>query len=131
MWDELPAGEDGLPALESLRSRGKLVVDRIENRDLFVEFSTDLDVGEAAAITYAVEKDADLVLLDEREGRNAARRHDLSVTGVVGVLLRGSEAGTVDVEAELDRLMDAGFWLSDALYEQILDRIDTDGSDEA
>jgi hypothetical protein len=41
---------------------------------------------------------------------------------VVGVLLRGAEAGAVDLRLELDRLREAGFWLSDDLYEAVLER---------
>ena len=65
--------------------------------------------------------DADRVLIDEREGRATATRHDVSVTGVVGILLRASSRGKVDLETELDALREAGFWISDALYERALE----------
>jgi predicted nucleic acid-binding protein len=67
------------------------------------------------------------VLPDEREGRKAARRRGLVITGVVGILLRGAEDGSVDVETELDRLRNAGFWISDDLYSEILERGRTGG----
>ena len=122
VWEELLAGEEGLPALRSLRSEGPLVVETLDSDELFVELVRELDAGEAAAITYAIENEADLVLLDEREGRKAARRHGLAVTGVVGILLRGVEDDSVSIETELDRLRDAGFWLSDHLYERVLEQ---------
>lgn len=74
VWEELLAGDEGLAALRDLRSRGFLDVESFDNEDLFVELSRELDAGEAAAITYAIENEADLVLLDERDGRKAARR---------------------------------------------------------
>ncbi|WP_318567688.1 DUF3368 domain-containing protein [Salinigranum marinum] len=92
-----------------------------------MELARELDVGEAAAITHAIEQEADLVLLDEREGRKAARRHGLDVTGVIGVLLRGVEDGTVELRTELDRLRNAGFWISDELYTEALERGRSDG----
>jgi hypothetical protein len=122
VWAELAVGEEGLAALRQLRSDGFLVIESVDCDDLFVELARELDAGEAAAVRYAIEHDADLVLLDEREGRKAARRHGLDVTGVVGVLLRGAEAGAVDLRLELDRLREAGFWLSDDLYEAVLER---------
>jgi predicted nucleic acid-binding protein len=79
-----------------------------------------LDRGEAAAIAYAIDIDADRVLIDEREGRATATRHGVPVTGVVGILLRASSRGEIDLEAELDALREAGFWISDALYERAL-----------
>ncbi|GAA0512785.1 hypothetical protein GCM10008992_10600 [Halorubrum aquaticum] len=63
-------------------------------------------------------------MLDERDGRRVARRHDLSLTGVIGVLLRGAEAGDVDLAAELTALREAGFWISDDLFSAVLDRAD-------
>lgn len=69
------------------------------------EFHRLLDSGEAATLAYALEANADLVLLDEREARHTARRHGLSMTGVVGILLR-----------------ETGFWPSDDLYEAVLER---------
>jgi hypothetical protein len=122
VWAELVAGEEGLAALRQLRSDGFLVVESVDGDDLFVGLARELDPGEAAAIRYAIEHDAELVLLDEREGRKAARRHGLDVTGVIGVLLHGAEEGTVDLRSELDRLRKAGFWISDELYEAVLDR---------
>ena len=124
VWDELTEGEDGLEALRELRENGFLHLVEVERSDLFVELFHELDLGETAAICYAVEENADLVLLDERDGRRVARRHDLNVTGVIGILLRGANTGAVDLEHELDALREAGFWISDDLYEQILSRDD-------
>lgn len=120
VWDELTDGADGLEALRELREDGFLHLVEVERSDLFVELFHELDLGETAAICYAVEENADLVLLDERDGRRVARRHDLNVTGVIGVLLRGAKTGAVDLEHELDALREAGFWISDDLYSQIL-----------
>jgi len=120
VWDELTDGEDGLEALRELRDDGFLHLVEVERSDLFVELFVELDLGETAAICYAVEENAGLVLLDERDGRRVARRHDLDVTGVIGVLLRGAKTGAVDLKHELDALREAGFWIFDDLYSQIL-----------
>jgi predicted nucleic acid-binding protein len=120
VWDELTEGKEGLEALRELRDDDFLDIVDVERSDLFVEVFHELDLGETAAICYAVEHGADLVLLDERDGRRVARRHDLDVTGVIGVLLRGAKNGNVDLEEELDALREAGFWISDDLYEQVL-----------
>jgi predicted nucleic acid-binding protein len=53
----------------------------------------DLDAGEREAISLALTKSADLVLLDERRGRKAAREHGLAVSGTLGVLDRAAEQG--------------------------------------
>jgi predicted nucleic acid-binding protein len=120
VWGELTEGEDGLDVLRELRENGFLTTVEVERSDLFVEIFHELDLGETAALCYALEHDADLVLLDEKDGRRVARRHGLTVTGVVGVLLKGAKAGDVELERELDALREAGFWISDDLYSEIL-----------
>jgi predicted nucleic acid-binding protein len=124
VWDELAAGEKGLDALRSLRSDGVLEVVTVPETPLLAEFGRELDRGEAAALAYAVETDADLILLDEREGRQAARRHEIPVTGVIGVLLRAARQGELSLRDELDTLREAGFWISESLYEEVLARME-------
>ena len=47
---------------------------------------------------------ADLILLDERDGRNAAERAGLRVTGLVGALLRAKRDGQIrSVKPELEK----------------------------
>ena len=122
VWDELMDGEDGVDRLRSVHDDGLLEIVTVEDTPLFAEFRRDLDIGEAAALAYAIDADADLVLMDEREARQTARRHELPITGVIGILLRGSKEGTVSLRAELNRLRDVGFWIADDLYETVLEQ---------
>lgn len=121
VWSELTAGEDGVAKLQSLHDDGTLEVVTVDETALFTEFRRTLDEGEASTLAHAIEKDADLVLLDEREARQAARRHELPVTGAIGILLRAAEGGGIDLQSELDALREAGFWISETLYEDVLD----------
>jgi predicted nucleic acid-binding protein len=74
----------------------------------------------AAAIALALENRADLVLLDERKGRKVARRLGLSVRGTLGVLVEAKKRGHVAlVGPVLDRLVRAGFRVSDAVKDEI------------
>ncbi len=49
-----------------------------------------LHPGEAETIALATDTGADIVLIDEQEGRQFAAKAGLAVTGVLGVLLRAS-----------------------------------------
>ncbi|MGD0498351.1 MAG: DUF3368 domain-containing protein [Bryobacteraceae bacterium] len=82
-----------------------------------------LDPGEAEAIALALELSADLILLDERDGRHAAEHAGLRVTGVLGVLLRAKKEGQIqsigpEVEALRAR---ARFFLSARMQEKVLE----------
>ena len=82
-----------------------------------------LDPGEAEAIALALEVSADLILMDERDGRTAAERAGLQVTGVIGVLLRAKIDGKIQlIKPEIEELRTrARFFLSARLQEKALE----------
>lgn len=55
----------------------------------------ELDLGEKATILAAQEYQADLVLIDEKLGRNVAEYLGLRVTGTLGVLLKAKREGLI------------------------------------
>jgi hypothetical protein len=61
---------------------------------------------------------ADLVILDDRDAREAAEALGLTVTGVLGILLRAKRKGLLpQVRPVLDALRSqAGFFLTDKVY---------------
>jgi hypothetical protein len=80
-----------------------------------------LDRGEAEVLALAEEREARLVVMDERRGRAYARRLGLPLTGTIGVLLLGKERGFVDaVKPLLDVLQEAGLYLSSELIEEAI-----------
>ncbi len=87
---------------------------------------SELDNGEAEAIALAVEVEADLLLIDETDGRRIATLYDLPKTGVVGILMRARLDGRIEsLRQELDALReDGGFWIAEALYRKSLEVVD-------
>lgn len=85
-------------------------------------FSQKLDQGEAEALALAGEVKAQLVLMDEKDGRRFARGLGLNVIGVVGILLRAKREGSLPLlRPELDRLREElKFFISDRLYAEAL-----------
>jgi predicted nucleic acid-binding protein len=81
-----------------------------------------LDRGEAAVMALAEERDARLVILDERKARRYAARMGMPVTGTLGVLLLAKEAGLIDsVKSSVSRLQEAGLFLAPALVRRALE----------
>ncbi|RZM79617.1 DUF3368 domain-containing protein [Leptolyngbya iicbica] len=85
-----------------------------------------LDLGEAEAITLAVELKADRLLMDERLGRAAAIGAGLQVTGVLGILIAAKRNNLIrEVKPLLDDLIEqVGFWIDAQLYAEVLQVVD-------
>ncbi len=81
----------------------------------------DLDLGEAEAITLAMDLGADLLIIDERLGRRHAQRIGLGITGSVGILLKAKKLGKLDqVKPFITELRAKGIRLNNALIDQAL-----------
>jgi predicted nucleic acid-binding protein len=87
-----------------------------------VRAAVGLDLGEAAALSLAVEIHADAILVDERRGHEVALQLGLQTIGVIGILLRAKAAGIIpSVKPLVDALQrDAGFWISESLRAEVL-----------
>lgn len=79
-----------------------------------VKIATDrLDPGEQQAVALAYERKA-LLVIDDRMGRAAAQRLALTVTGLVGVLIRAKEAELIPAVCPLlGEVRRQGYWLSE------------------
>lgn len=89
---------------------------------LLDQLKRQLDRGEAEAIVLAKELHADLLLIDESLGRDAARHEHLPVIGLMGVLLIAKKKGLIASLRDLmERLeTEAGFYLSRPVKEKVL-----------
>ena len=79
-----------------------------------------LDVGEREAIALAIELSADLVLIDERDGRVAARTCGLTVAGTLRVLADAAAIGLIDLPASFGKLRSTSFRADPRLMELLL-----------
>ncbi len=64
-----------------------------------------LDPGEREAIQLAQQQHADILLIDERKGRQEAQRRGLLTTGTLGVLMAAADLRLIEPEAAYDRLI--------------------------
>jgi predicted nucleic acid-binding protein len=122
VWTELNAKRRIYPGRNEVKNASWVSVISVANRTAVATLREDLDRGESETIVLAIERKADLVLMDEAEGRHKARRLGLEVTGVVGMLLEAKSKGHVSrVLPCLDKLrQEAGFYLRESVYRHAL-----------
>jgi predicted nucleic acid-binding protein len=84
--------------------------------------SLKLHSGERDAICLAMGIHADLVLIDDRAARKAARERGLTVVGTLGLLERAAAMNLLDLAAATDGLGRTTFKIAPALIKHALER---------
>ena len=122
VYRELIDSERDLPPAIDITALPWLMVAAAEAKDRVLALRERLDPGEAEAIVLAIERRADVLLVDERRGRRIAAEAGLKVTGLLGVVARAKEAGLIDLaKPVLDELLQvARFWIGPELYAEVL-----------
>jgi predicted nucleic acid-binding protein len=123
VWQEAVQVGVGQPGSAEIKAANWIQVVEVQNTPLVIALQQDLDAGEAEAIALALEKNADLLLIDERLGRKTASHFGLSYIGLIGVLISAKRRGLLTaLKPELDKLRQvAGFYISEPLYHRILE----------
>lgn len=80
-------------------------------------------MGEAEAITLALDPPPARLIIDEIEGRMVARNLALPVVGTLGILLKSKQEGVIASLAEEMRLLrsEAGFFIAAPLHKKFLE----------
>ena len=81
-----------------------------------------LDIGESAAIALCLNQKADVLLIDEKAGREVATRLGVRTVGILGILVEARDQKLISsVKVLLDRLeSEANFWISSDLRLRVL-----------
>ena len=94
----------------------------VKNPQLVQAHEERLGLGEAQAITLALEQNASLLLMDEADGRETAVAAGLRVQGALGVLRTARQTGRItSLRDELHRLRaEAHFFVGAVLEQELL-----------
>ena len=118
--DELQA-DGGVYPGSNVASLDWIEVRAAANRTMVNQLRKTIHLGEAESIVLALECKADLVLLDDADGRSAAQQCGLTVMGTLGVLIRAKRTGLIPfVKPILDDLIAHGFFVRDSVAQGIL-----------
>lgn len=115
VWAELKVREE-----EFFKGMRQLRIKEVGDRLLVEALTLTVDLGEAEAITLALETEA-LLLIDDLKGRRTARKMGVRVIGSLGVLALAKNRGLIDsVKPYVERLLAEGYYLNKKLIEEFL-----------
>lgn len=112
VYDELTANADFQAEAEFIKNCDFIECLAVSNRQsvAILQQATGLDAGESESIVLYGERNADLLLIDERRGRKVANRLDIKLTGTLGLLLLALEASLLsaaEVNDSIDLMIDS------------------------
>ena len=113
--------------IEKYLSKGFHVMSPASSSEYLIE-KYFIHRGEADSIQIAKETGAQLLLMNERDGRNAAKREGLKVKGTIGLLFEALKTGIIteeEVLSILGQFKDAPqvFWIEPAIIEAAIEKI--------
>lgn len=95
VWHEVVVNGAGQPGAETIHAAVWVKRASVKNRYLVQALTQDLDAGEAEAIALALEIKAELLLMDERLGRESAHYFGLHYVGLIGALIEAKHKGLI------------------------------------
>lgn len=119
VWREVTV--EGKPGREKILRAGFIRVEEVRDKRLASLLKGFIDEGEAEAITLALEVNADILLIDDRDARDLARKLKLQVMGTLGVVALAKYRGLIqEVKPIVDKLVETGFWIPKKILEEFL-----------
>ncbi|MCE4617475.1 MAG: DUF3368 domain-containing protein [Desulfurococcales archaeon] len=119
VWREIAA--EGKPGHEKIMRANFIHIGKAGNRRLVTLLEEFVDSGEAEAIVLALELNADILLVDDHDARDLAKKLGLQVMGTLGVIALAKYRRLIpDAKPIIDTLVESGFWISRRLLEEFL-----------
>lgn len=120
VYEEVVTSGKGRSGHNELANADWIQCHQVHNHDLVAFLRISLDAGESEAIALAREIGADLLLIDDRDGRRVAESVNNAITGTIGLLLRYYRDNINEFRDALDDLQAQGFRLNKKEYAKVL-----------
>jgi uncharacterized protein len=96
-------------------------VEKVNNREALRFLMFEIDEGEAETIILGTERPGAVLILDEKKARKIARRLNLTITGLMAVLLKAKEKKIISsIKKTIEELEAANFRLSEEIKRKVL-----------
>lgn len=100
-----------------------IIVETVQDKEYQKNLETKLDIGEASAITLAIEKTDSLLILDDLKARKVATELNLIFTGTLGVISKAKERGYCDkIKPIIQKILQTNFRISQQVINTLLSR---------
>lgn len=121
--EELESMKNQPSIIEYIEMNDWIQTKSVSNNSLTEILMLTLDKGESQAISLAKELNANLIIIDEVQGRKIAQQMNLKVIGLLGILIQAKQENLIkSVTLIMDELkLKAGFWISAELYMKVLE----------
>ncbi|MFC1751391.1 DUF3368 domain-containing protein [Pseudomonadota bacterium] len=124
VYDELTDHGDHIAGAIEVQRLPWIKVKHVKSYDEYTsKFHIELDPGESQAIGLALDIGADLLIIDEVDGRQVAKTQGLNIAGMLGIFIKVKEEGIIlAVRPYLNKLRRTNFRLSPVLYNKVLEQ---------
>lgn len=117
-------GKEDAQKIKALVEKNIIKVEEVEiNKEIEKQ---NLGIGEKAAISLAINKKIDMVLLDERKARRIAKFYKLKPKGTIGILVetyKNNRISKKELSESIKKLIDEGYRINEKLILKILSEI--------
>ena len=128
VYQELTENKTYAEEARIVQESGFLFREEVDNKKsvMILRNFTGLDTGESEAIILADEKQSDVLLMDERKGREVAKKMGIKIAGTMGILAQAFDEKILtkkDIERCIECLKENEIRISQKLYQKLIDHI--------
>ena len=122
VYSELTSHGSHISGAYEVKSFPWIKILQVENLTEVKLLNETLDLGESEAIALAKEIKADVLIIDEKSGREQAESMGIKIVGVIGILLLAKRKNIViSIKPYLDHLRCSGFRIGPQFYDRALE----------
>lgn len=98
-----------------------IVIKSPMDNSILKHIAEQLDMGEASAITLALETPDCIIILDDLKARKVAESYNLKITGTLGILIHAKKKGIIStIKPYIEKIKKSGFRLNGQLEQAVL-----------